>query len=46
MQLRVENFNLGVTFNVTGSNFAFPGCINVDRLRSIAIDLDDNALEV
>ena len=46
MQFRVEDFNFGVAFDVGGRNFTLAGSVNVYGLRTVAVDLDDDALQI
>ena len=46
MQFRIEDLYLAVGVNVTSGYSAFPTCLDVNRLRSIAVQLRNDALYV
>ena len=43
MGFRIENFNLGIALDVAGKDLAFAVGFNIDRFRTFAVSLEDNA---
>src|SRR5699024_1071587 len=46
VQVGIEDLDLAVRVDVTSLDLTLAGCLDVDRLRSVAVQLGDDALDV